>query len=410
MTGQEPRIYEHDATILTDLVPELPHSISLLRRIQHGLAYPSQTAKILSTFPPGAPAPTTPWLAARVDLFRGRETQISLYSSIENSSTKLQPIEPLGPEDAAAGPSPSAAGQPTPAKNHLVAILDVPQSTKDLACAQLLALLAYVKTHLRPAYLSHLSSQPATPVTATQGVALIPAPDPNAFLIGSLHSDLLALLLASPVSSEGVSAESRQPIPCIKIHRTDNPPYEKIFFPRNVFGAGDVRPEIPLPPGYSYRDSRGRTGVLHEHLDLVQSRTHIPRSKAQLSTIPGVAVYADKDLDLDSGSQGSGEMPIAWCFLGVDGPLATLHVEPEHRGRGIALALAKEMMRRGMDDEGLFGARRSGIEDSEVAEKVGGWVHTEVAAYNKASKRVMEKIGGEVKSTVVWAVVELLDE
>lgn len=143
--------------------------------------------------------------------------------------------------------------------------------------------------------------------------------------------------------------------------------------------------------------------MLHEHLDLVQSRTHIPRSKTQLSTIPGVAVYAD------SNSVAGEEMPIAWCFLGVDGPLATLHVEPEHRGKGIALALAKEMMRRGMDDEGLFGAKRSGIEDEQVAEKVGSWVHTEVAAYNKASKRVMEKIGGEVKSTVVWAVVELLD-
>jgi GNAT superfamily N-acetyltransferase len=115
--------------------------------------------------------------------------------------------------------------------------------------------------------------------------------------------------------------------------------------------------------------------------------------------MPGVALYHD-------GDEGD-EMPIAWGFLGVDGAVATLHVEPEHRGKGLALALSKQVMRRGMADEGIFGADRSWISDEVVREKVGGWVHTEVAQYNGASRRVMEKIGGEVLTTAMWTVIEL---
>lgn len=120
--------------------------------------------------------------------------------------------------------------------------------------------------------------------------------------------------------------------------------------------------------------------------------------------MPGVAVYVDADAEGEEEEQ-----PIAWAFLGLDGPLATLHVEPEHRGKGLALALSRETMRRGMDANGTFGAGRNGIEDKELAGRVGEWVHTEVASYNQASKRVMEKVGGEVRSAVMWAVIELLD-
>jgi GNAT superfamily N-acetyltransferase len=106
---------------------------------------------------------------------------------------------------------------------------------------------------------------------------------------------------------------------------------------------------------------------------------------------------------------GEDEMPIAWAFLGVDGAVATLHVEPEHRGRGLALSLSKEVMRRGMAAEGVFGAKKLGIVDEETRAFVEDWVHAEVAGYNKASNRVMEKIGGTILTTVLWTVIELLD-
>lgn len=156
--------------------------------------------------------------------------------------------------------------------------------------------------------------------------------------------------------------------------------------------------------------------MLDEQLDLVQSRTHIPRSRAQLSVMPGVAIYYDGDGDRDErngekeNENEKDEMPIAWGFLGLDGALATLHVEPEHRGRGLALCLSKEVMRRGMAG-GVFAVddSRNCIRDEEVRSRLGGWVHTEVASYNQASRRVMEKIGGVALTTVSWTVIEVCD-
>jgi GNAT superfamily N-acetyltransferase len=123
-----------------------------------------------------------------------------------------------------------------------------------------------------------------------------------------------------------------------------------------------------------------------------------------------VAIYQDNGSASDANQDElENEMPIAWAFLGVDGAVATLHVEPEHRGRGLALSLSKEVMRRGMEAEGVFGAKNVGLVDCEMRGFVEDWVHAEVAGYNKASRRVMEKIGGKVLTTVLWTVIEVTD-
>lgn len=382
-------IYEHDAaSILPHLASNLPYSITCLRRIQHGHAYPSPTAKILATFPPDS-TPEGPWLAARVDLFLGRQTQIVLYSSLE-SRTSIAPIVPVTQSDGSA-------------PETTVSTLAADPADLDKARDQLLALMRYIKAHLLPEYLSSLpaeSNQGAAEIPTNNGVPLIPPPSPKAFLFGSLHTGLFVLLMRGGVFADrGADAD---PLPGLRIHRFDNPPYYKYFFPRGVFGtAGDAA----LPSGYRYHDRLGRTGVLPGHLDLVQSRTNIPRPREQLLKIPGVALYHDGN----GSGEGEDEMPIAWGFLGVDGAVATLHVEPEHRGKGLALGLSTQVMRRGMASDGTFGAERSGIRDEVDRAKVGDWVHTEVAQYNQASRRVMEKIGGKVLTTVMWTVIELCD-
>ncbi|KAJ5377683.1 uncharacterized protein N7496_005092 [Penicillium cataractarum] len=472
--------YEHTAqSIIPHLAKQMPYSSSLLRRIQHTLAYPSPTAKILATFPPGSTPgspgpdsdPSTPWLAAQVDLFRGRETQIILFSSLEAECTSLPLIVPvtgsatLSPTDlsrysgpaSAAGPavanantnananslphastsnndnvpvSESEQGRSSP--DYAVSTITASPADLETVRAQLLAFLAFVKAQLLPEYLSSLpdtksgsgfgSSANSTSAPAATGVTLIPPPDPHAFLFGSLHTGLFALLLRSgkfPRVDAGVKAPvDPGPLPGLRVHRFDNPPYYKYFFTRAVFSpsvAGQTATEMenPLPAGYRYHDRRGRVGVLSSQLDLVQSRTHIPRPRRQLQSLPSVAVYCDSQ---SSGANSAGEeteqedeMPIAWAFLGVDGAVATLHVEPEHRGRGLALSLSKEVMRRGMATEGVFGAKKVGLVDTEMRGFVEDWVHAEVAGYNNASRRVMEKIGGKVLTTVVWTVIELLD-
>lgn len=373
-------IYEHDAaSILPALAAHLPHSATVVRRIQHALAYPSSSAKILATFAPSTLAPEQqPWLAARVDLFRGRETQIVVYASLEAEHTSNLPI----------------AGS-----DHIVSMLDVSPSALAQVRTQLLALLTYVKAHLLPPYLSFMQqTKEKEDLPTPNGVPLIPAPDPHAFLIGSLHTGLFALLQREPIYS------AENPLPGIKVHRFDDPAYAKYFFPREIFSSDS---DSALPSGYRYQDRRGRVGILPAHLDLVQSRTHIPRSSKSLSTMPGVAVYYDPSSAPEIVVDDRDEMPIAWAFLGTDGALATLHVEPEHRGRGLALRLSKEVMRRGMAPGGLFGA--DSIEIADHQDRLSGWVHTEVAQYNQASRRVMEKIGGKPLTTVTWTVIELVD-
>lgn len=422
-------IYEHDARILPLLAGHLPHSISLLRRIQHGLAHPTPTAKILATFPPGThPPDDAPWLAARVDLFRGRETQMIVYSSLE-AHTSNKPITIAAGSDSKFPANTS----------YIVSTFDAPQSVLDGHRHQLVSLLAYIKTNLLPTYLASLpvsvsasaekeeskleiahngsdpdpdpESNPGSTSTKeiSKSVTLIPAPSPHAFLLGSLHTALFSLLQRSgsavfAASKAAVDGSSADPVPGLRVHRFDDPPYAKFFFRRAGFSLSQG---TALPTGYRFHDRLGRVGVLESQLDLVQSRTHIPRPRDQLRLIPGSALY----VDVDQQGEGEGEeeeMPIAWAFLGVDGALATLHVEPEHRGKGLALALSKETMRRGLASDGVFGSAGIDVDESMAAE-VEGWVHTEVAQYNVASRRVMEKIGGEVLSTVTWTVIEVCD-
>lgn len=421
-------IYEHDASIITHLITHLPHSISLIRRIQHGLAYPSPTAKILATFPSSATSPETPWLAARVDLSRGRETQIVLYSSLEKTHTSIPPITSVT-GSAGIFDTSIISGTSTNNESIVVATFSAKPTLLEQTRNQFLSLLAHVKKHLLPDYLSSLpppstetTLAPKTQNNTVNGIPLIPPPPPQAFLLGSLHTALYALLMRSGVYAQtgGDANPAADPLPGLRIHRFDYPPYFKYFFRRDAFDPGDSAKGredsedsgMSPPDGYRFHDRHGRTGVRECHLDLVQSRTNIPRPRAQLSSMPGVAVYYDGDGDGNGNGQSpttdgnEEELPIAWGFLGLDGALATLHVEPAHRGRGLALPLCRQVMRRRMESS-VFGAGRLPLENADRG-CVGDWVHTEAAQGNRASRRVMEKMGGEVLATVIWTVVEVL--
>lgn len=394
-------IVSHDPHALIPLLKaQLPYSIPLLRRLQHGLAYPSSTAKILTTFS-GVDAPTSPWLAAYVDLFAGRETQIVIYSSLEAQAT-----------------------YPSIDDDEFISILRAPRESLEQARAQLLALLSHVKTYILPDYLSSIQSPGSCPIPnnlggdpASRHSGLIPAPPPRAFLIGNLHTGLFSLL-----STSGDYTHS-DPVPGLQVHRFDDPPYVKYLFRGQDFAIDSSdssdssdnphspdRAPAPLPDGFRFTDKGGRIGVQPHQYDLIRFRTSVPRSRGTLTKLPGVTIYSDSETQLqphlsDSSDAAEnsadraplGEMPIAWAFLGIDGSLATLHVEPEYRGLGLALHVSKEAMRRGMAEGGIW---RDRGEESEI------WVHANVLASNTASRRVMEKLGGEIGWTCTWTVVE----
>ncbi|KAE8145314.1 hypothetical protein BDV25DRAFT_164932 [Aspergillus avenaceus] len=379
----EPCIHDYDPqALITLLKSHLPHSVPLLRRLQHGLAYPSSTSRILTTFS-GADAPVSPWLAAHVDLFTGGETQIVIYSSLEAQTTS-----PFTERDG-------------------VSTLLAPPEILGQARAQLLTLLSHIKAELLPVYLS--SIQPVGPTPNSSSPVLNPAssqpglipPPPGAFFIGNLHTGLFSLLKASGEYSHP------DPVPGLRIHRFNNPPYVKYLFRGHQF-VSPGSASAPLPAGYRFTDKTGRLGVQSHHLDLIRSRTSIPRSRETLNKLPGAPIYSDRETQPHpSDSSGAadnphdrsavGEMPIAWAFLGVDGSLATLHVEPEYRGQGLAMAVAQEAMRLGMAEGGIW---RDHGEEGEV------WVHTNALESNIASRRVMEKLGAEPAWTCTWTVLE----
>ncbi|KAF7587337.1 hypothetical protein BBP40_007378 [Aspergillus hancockii] len=372
------RINNYDPQALVPLLKsQLPYSIPLLRRLQHSIAYPSSTAKILTTFS-GVDTPASPWLAAYVDLFAGRETQIVIYSSLETQAT-----------------SPVIDGE-------FVSALHASPEFLDQGRAQLLALLSHVKTHLLPEYLSSTQSTGPTLTTSTLDLdpaskhsGLIPTPPPRPFLIGNLHTGLFTLLKSSGEYTHP------DPVPGLQIHRFDNPPYVKYLFREQNFAISSPdspsKAPAPLPDGIRFTDKAGRIGVLPHQYDLIRFRTNIPRSRETLAKLPGVTMYSDRETQLQahpsdnshaaesSGDQPpAGEMPIAWAFLGSDGSLATLHVETEYRGQNLALHVSKETMRRGMTEGGIW---RDQNEEGEP------WVHANVLATNVASRRVMEKLG-----------------
>ncbi|OJJ99454.1 hypothetical protein ASPACDRAFT_120898 [Aspergillus aculeatus ATCC 16872] len=405
--------------ILPRLQSHLPYSIPLLRRIQHHLAHPTSTATVLATFPAvhqhetprstAAAAPKEePWLTAYIDLHAGRETQVVIYSSAEADSS----VDVSLPSSATNAPGPTSTGTGSPLSLSLLSS----QHSQTIR-RQLLALFQYIKTHLLPEYTAHLAAAEPVTATATATDHQLPPPPPQAFLIGNLHTGLLAVLFAGQTQTEkdehalaaaytsGLGSVSF--VPGLKVHRYDHAPYVKYLFGREVVCPRDGSATAePAKDGFRFHTRDGRQGVQRQHFALVRSRTVIPRSDATLAMLPGAAVYAQTSGTVDGGEEEETENPVAWAFLGPDGSLATLHVEAEYRGQGLAGRVAREAMRRGMVEDGRWwNGEGEGEEDTT---EDGMLVHTNVAMGNGASRRVMEKLGGRVGWTVTWTVVEVL--
>jgi len=140
---------------------------------------------------------------------------------------------------------------------------------------------------------------------------------------------------------------------------------------------------------------RFRWGVVRQRdLELVLSRSVLPRTKA-LGMLPSAAVFVRMRRQEDEG-QGEEERdqdwrPIAWAFLGLDGSLTSLQVEPEWRGRGLAKALAAKLFHEGA---GAFGVPE-------------GLVHSDVALDNKESTGVCVSLGGRGAWDCYWVRVDL---
>lgn len=357
--------------LLPALESHLPSSLPILRRIQYDIAHPRQTAYYVAsaniTQHSNDPKIQEPWIAAYINLFTGHETQAWIYSSLE---VEVPPVEHTINSNS---------------DEEIRDFSSISSERQDIARKQIWNLLQFIHRELMPEYISHLSkaeNQQQTTQVPEQKIKVIPKHNPPSILLGSLHTGLIKLL------STNNSYTNAQFRPGLKVYRYDTLPYVKYIFAPDIFQTENDEKSNPLPEGYYY----GSEGLKAEHVDLVKSRTHIPRERETLLAMPSVVVY----------QHNAAEAPIAWGFLAFDGSLATLHVEPAHRGKGIAATLSREIMRRGMMGSGVYGG----------AAKELGFAHADVAKDNMASRKVMEKVGGGKgwRWSVTWSVVEVVDD
>ncbi|MCJ1380303.1 hypothetical protein MMC17_003406 [Xylographa soralifera] len=372
-----PEVYSHPSprlTLLPHLLPLLPYTLPLVRRIQ--FHFQSPHAHILSTLAPDTPPPHSPptttapppFAALYLDRSRAPETECWLFSTLELPAS-MQPTSPPQNE--------------TNALSHLLALL----------------------THI-----PHLPLPPSYP----------PTQPPSRLLLGAIHRSVLQALAGSPfapdagkkVISGPRAAESAHgewrgtdasPGGCVRGHTV---PYQKFLFRPATIARAAGEDEA----GDAVLESLGLewTTVREGEFELVASRTEIPRSGRTMRLLGSVGLRrrgggsrVGATAREEGGGGGSAEdgQLVAWAFLGPDGSLTSLHVEVEFRGKG----LAKLVTRR------LFGLlarreRESGFVGVREGEE---WCQSDVATDNAGSTGVARGLGGEEGWECFWGWVDL---
>ncbi|KAF7864540.1 hypothetical protein EAF04_006672 [Stromatinia cepivora] len=89
-----------------------------------------------------------------------------------------------------------------------------------------------------------------------------------------------------------------------------------------------------VPPSHDLQLPFTISRVPPEHIHLVVSTSSIPREPSTLLARPSLCFLTDL-----------GEM-IAWAFIGIDGTLATLYIQPSYRGQGLATHIARSPVHR----------------------------------------------------------------
>ncbi|KAL2428343.1 hypothetical protein ABEF91_008257 [Exophiala dermatitidis] len=192
----------------------------------------------------------------------------------------------------------------------------------------------------------------------------------------------------------------------------------------------------PLPPGYVFGPMRS------EHLQTVLDRSVIPRTLRTLKQLPSLGVFIDPSSqpaesvsngDPEAADSDSTARPVAWGFLGKDASLSSLHTETEHRGKGLAACLARELLRRSAGTSTSIPMQTQKQKQTQTQTRTqtsmkidqkhehnnlnssnrGGpgsatyFAHSDVSVSNKQSRRVMEKLGGVPMWKVAWVEADV---
>ncbi|KAK7923358.1 hypothetical protein PG985_007429 [Apiospora marii] len=348
--------------LLQLLSAHLPRSLSLLRRLQftkfpggvteHArILYASDTA--LPSAPLNVSGVTTsamehhhPFTAAYLDISRGPETQLWMYSTLERCSNNKDS------EDG--GDEKEEENHRQKALRHTVSILRTVRRLRDEYAA-----VPSQSSPLGPFVLAGTLSEALRIALRDEvGVASSNVSPYDKWLLD-------ARALPSPVGHEKTSlldpgmrwgTVGREDIALV-LSRSDVPRKD------NCVQAGEEK-EKQERGGVQYMDMETWADIL------------APESyRKTVKLLPSTAIT------LEDGT------PIAWCFLGPDGSLSSLHCEEPYRGRGFAKAVAIKLLKDrlrdyGGDDSTLFCA--------------------EVAQDNASSQGVCKSLGGKIGWAVSW--------
>ncbi|KAK4193547.1 hypothetical protein QBC35DRAFT_527580 [Podospora australis] len=358
MTNQVPvkkKILIEDTTpqasfsLLEKLNAHLPFSLPVLRRLQFASKI-AQTKQphVLHACYEGNNSPEGEFAAAFVDLTRHPETQVWIYSTVED-----RVVDPLDLDT-----------------------MTVTGTGEEEDIELVLALLRRVRT-----------------IAAEEGHSAISeeGKDGREVLVGSLHELLRRELLTREVGLKktGVVPEGLDWEYCHKwLFRVPEGLPEGYRGEKQTAegdGQNNEKEQGGRGKGQGERLPQGKQGDMlkwdrlkKEDVRKVQSRTVIRREEATLMMLPS-AVLREVD-----------GTPVAWSFIGFDGTFLTLHVEEEYRRLGLAKAVACKLMRDHLPDFG---------DD--------GWGAADVIVTNTKSQGVCSSIGGKPGWIMSWALLDL---
>lgn len=374
------------------LVAELPYTLPLARRIEFHLNHPlSATSRIfVAAVVPGqrdepaasndaesaldifhvggwldswlheesAPVTASPWLAAHIDLSTQGQTQVWVYASWEHPDARHFSSSVTDLPSALEEASPTVSETSSIATAAIIDGKDGPHAQTHEGVFH--TLFRYIYTDLVP-------HQPTTPngdwleLQRTGKYLSIPY-SRDKVLFGTVHEVLWRYFDNTART------------------RTD-PGYLKYVFSFPSLESQDARNattnhDVGLPKDYYLADMQ------REHLQMVLDRTPIPRTLHLLYQMESVGLFFKDN-----------PTPIGWGFLSKDGSISSLHTEAEYRGKNLAVAVGKGLLRRG-----------SVISQSKQGVYYG---HADASQSNIGSRRVMEKLGGVPKWKVAWLEIDL---
>ncbi|KAL8996455.1 MAG: hypothetical protein Q9169_004049 [Polycauliona sp. 2 TL-2023] len=395
------------ATLTPYLLPLLPNSLPLLRRIQH--QPPSPHSHVFATFPPtgGPPLPSSSsnsgdsgprnpglppfeFAACWVDRTRAPETECWIFSTWELKkgvgTAKDKDKRVNGKEDG--------CDEHESEKEEEIKKEEEEEEEEEEARLNLLAVLNAI------AGLDD-SSAATTNISSDAGNKQNNRNNSNLVIIGSLHESLLPLLVSPTdrfqeqkvtarypdrdddddddvkgnsgggkeedqndiIDANGRGVLSRIGVKIMKYLIPPPPPSSPPTFQPQSYQEAENESTIPkttslLPSGYIF-DS-----LTTSDLQTCVRKTDIPRTAATLAPLKNACVRythihnqpgsSISDTTPSANGNGKGQIKerekeereelVAWVFLASDGSLSSLFVEPAHRGRGLARGVVRRLL------------------------------------------------------------------